>query len=80
MTWTVEWSDVSHADVRRMHWQLAARICSAVLELAETGAGHVERASAGDPHAFRIRVRGAAARIRLEPETRTIFVWRIFAT
>jgi hypothetical protein len=50
------------------------------LEYAESGAGQVERVSADDPYALRIRVRGAAARIRLDPEARTVFVWRIFAT
>lgn len=80
MTWTVEWSDVCEADVRRIPWPLAARICEAVLAYAESGGGHVERVSAADPYVLRIRVRGAAARIRLDPETRTVFVWRIFAT
>jgi hypothetical protein len=80
MTWRVEWSAVSHADVRRISWHLAARICKAVLDYAESGAGFVERVTPGDPNALRIRVHGAAARIRLDPETRTIFVWRIFAT
>jgi hypothetical protein len=80
MTWKVEWSDVCVADVRRMSWQLATRICRSVLDYAESGAGHVERVSAADPYALRLRVPGAAARIRLDPETRTVFVWRIFAT
>ena len=57
-----------------MSWYLAARICKAVLDYAETGTGLVERVMPGDPNALRIRVHGAAARIRLDPETRTIFV------
>ncbi len=58
---------------------LAGCLCSAVLEYAENETGIVERARPGDPFALRIRVRGAVARVSLDPETRTIFVWRLYA-
>lgn len=80
MTWTVAWSDACEADVRRIPWRLAARICGAVLEFAENGSGFVERTMPGDPTQLRVRVGGAAALIRLDVETRTVFVKRIYAT
>jgi hypothetical protein len=80
MRWTVRWSDVCEGDVRRMPWPLAARICGAVLELAESGRGSVEQTTPGDPHQLRVRVNGAAALVRLDVETRTLSVWRIYAT
>jgi hypothetical protein len=78
--WRVEWSDVCVADVRRISWHTAGRICAAVLEYAKAGTGTVER---GNPHnmfELRLRVPGAAAQIQLMPETRTIFVWRIYGS
>lgn len=78
--WSVEWSDVCIADVRRMSWRMAGRICAAVLEYAETGSAIVERANAQNMFELRLRVPGASAQIHLVPETRTIFVWRIYAT
>jgi hypothetical protein len=80
MTWTVAWSDVCEADVRRIPWRTAARTCGAVLEFAENGSGIVERTMTGDPMQLRVRVRGAAALIHLDAESRTVFVWRIYAT
>jgi hypothetical protein len=80
MTWTVRWSEVCEADVRRIPWPLAARICASVLEFAESGVGMVERTTPGDPSLLRVRVRGAAALVRLDAETRTLSVWRIYTT
>ena len=80
MTWTVRWSEVCEADVRRIPWPIAARICASVLEFAESGAGLVERMTLGDPSLLRLRVRGAAALVRLDVETRTLSVYRIYAT
>lgn len=79
MTWTVVWSPICERDVREMPWPLAARICGAVLELAESGTGHIERALPGDPRLLRLRVGGAVALLRLDPSTRTLAVWRIYA-
>ena len=56
------------------------RICASVLEFAESGIGVVERTTPGDPSLLRVRVRGAAALVRLDAETRMLSVWRIYAT
>jgi mRNA-degrading endonuclease RelE of RelBE toxin-antitoxin system len=78
MTWTVDWSPVAERDVLRMHWQLAARICRAVLLFAEQGIGEPEITE----HASvkRLRVPGAVALFRPETETRTLYVLRIYAS
>jgi hypothetical protein len=77
---TILWSDVCEGDVRRMPWPVAARICAAVIGYAEGGTGLIERTTPGDPSQLRVRVRGAAALVRLDAETRTLFVSRIHAT
>lgn len=79
MNWTVRWSDVCVEDVRRIPWPVAARICGAVLEYAESGVGIVERTTPGDPSLLRVRVRGAAALVRLNAQAHTLSVWRIYA-
>lgn len=61
--WSVEWSDVCVADVRRIPWNTAGRICAAVLEYAKAGTGTVERGDAQNMNELRVRVPGAAAQI-----------------
>lgn len=80
MTWTVRWSDVCESDVRRIPWPVAARICASVLEFAESGVAVVERPIPGDRSLLRVRVRGAAALVRLDAKAHTLSVWRIYVT
>lgn len=78
MTWTVDWSPAAERDVLRMHWQLAARICRAVLLFAEQGKGEPEETE----HAAvkRLRVLGAVALFRPDAATRTLYVLRLYAS
>ena len=48
MKLAVEWSSVCTSDVRRMHWEAAARVCRAVVDFAEGRPVFVERARAGE--------------------------------
>jgi hypothetical protein len=57
----VEFSPVCDADVRRMHYKDAERVCLAVFEFAERGTGIVEIARRGPPLVVRIRARGGFA-------------------
>ena len=79
MKLNVDWSDVAHADVLRLHLADAQRICAEVLRFAETGKGPVQRVRPTDPTLFRLSVPGAGALVRLVPETRTLLVWRLYA-
>lgn len=78
MTVEVRWSEVCDADVRRIPWHTAERICAAVLQFARTGEGAIEPIT-GDPTLFSIRVRGARALARVDAEAGTIVVLRIYA-
>ena len=80
MRLAIEWSHVCETDVRRISWETASRICKAVLELAEGRPAWIERVRPGDPSLIRVRVRGAVALVRVDAESRTIFVWRMYGT
>jgi hypothetical protein len=71
----VRWSDVCVADVRRIHWRTAERICAEVFAFAATGEGSVERID--DSPFFSVRVPGAVALCRFETADAAIFVIRI---
>jgi hypothetical protein len=79
MTWTVEWSNVAEHDVLQMHWRQAGAICAAVRQFAETATGHIEVLRSGDPNLVALRVREGFALVRINPATRTIQVYRIYA-
>jgi hypothetical protein len=79
MSWTLQWSFVvEHRDLLEIHWQVAARICAALMQLAETGRGDLAQIEADDPNRFRLRVKGAEARLFVDTKARTIYVVRIF--
>lgn len=79
MSWTLEWSFVAeHRDLKELRWQAAARICAALMKLAETGKGHLVRIDADQPYRFRLLVEGAEAQIFVDTKARSIFVVRIF--
>ena len=76
----VEWSHVCVADVRRMRWEIAARVCKAVVNLSGGGPVRAERVRRGEPWLIRVRALGGAALVRVDFEERTLFVWRIYTT
>jgi hypothetical protein len=80
MTVEVRWSSVCDADVRRIPFRTAERVCAAVYEFARTGEGPVEQITDGVPSSFAIRVRGAVALARFDMESGGIFVMRIYGT
>ncbi len=80
MSWTVQWSFVAeHRDLLEIHWQAAARICAAIMQLAETGHGRLVQIDADDPKRFRLTVKGAEARLFVDTTARSIHVVRLFA-
>ncbi|UQA59437.1 hypothetical protein [Polyangium aurulentum] len=78
--WAVEWCVPCTHHVQSMHWRLAGDICAAIYDAAATGSGHIERIKASDPNLIRIRIQGAAADVRIEHETRSLVVLRVFKT
>ncbi len=79
MIWSVAWSPVCDADVRRMPYRTAERICMAVIAFARDGSGMVERNDAGDLSLVRIRARGGFALVHVDPAARRLAVSRIIA-
>ncbi|UQA56382.1 hypothetical protein [Polyangium aurulentum] len=63
-----------------MHWRLASDICAAVIEFAKTGRGNVQRTAIGASRRIRIWIDGAAADVRVDVETRTFHVLRVYKT
>lgn len=78
MTVEIEWSAASQRDVLHMPWRVAARICTAVLALAQRGEGILEPTD--EPSVYRLRVHGAAALVRLDRAARTLHVRRLYVT
>ena len=76
MIWSVRWSGACYADIHRMHWRTAGRICRAIMVFAEGESGHLQATRRG--HLF--RVPGAVALVRFDEATRTLEVQRIYAT
>lgn len=74
----VAWSHACEADVLRMDWRAAAQVCKAVIDLSEGLPVPVERVRPGDRLLLRVRARGGEALVRIEPETRTLLVWRVY--
>lgn len=78
MNWTLSWSVVAERDLLSMSsWRVAAKVDAAIMQFSATGRG-AERVSPTDPRQIRIRVIGAEARLYLDPETRTVYIVRVF--
>lgn len=77
MSWQLVWSAAAERDLLWMSWRLAAKVDAAVMQFVATGRG-CEWVSATDRRQGRIRVIGAEARLYLDPQTRTVFVVRVF--
>ena len=75
MNWTLSWSVVAERDLLSMSsWRVAAKVDAAIMQFSATGRG-AERVSPTDPRQIRI---GAEARLYLDPETRTVYIVRVF--
>lgn len=77
-TWELDWHPVAEADLRRIPWQLAARVDAAVMRYAATGEGPVGRAVPTDPRRLWLRVPGAIAILYADERTRTLMISRVF--
>ena len=76
MTWTIEWSVAAEEGLKRLpSWQVAARVASAVLELARTGRGDLRRVRGQD---YRLYVGMYVVRLSMDQQSHTIDVWTIF--
>ncbi len=82
MSLTVTWSPSCHADIHRMPYRVAERVCMAVIAFARDGSGTIERArpDGDDPFPlFRIRAQGGFALVRVELDEAALYVWGIYA-
>jgi hypothetical protein len=77
MTWAVVWFDQAADDLRRMHWQSAARVDEAVLRLAATNEGPLRRVLINGRIETRLLVPPYAAIVSLDRRARLLRVWRV---
>jgi hypothetical protein len=80
MSLTVTYAPRCNADVKRMHYRPAERVCIAVLAFAQTGSGDVEPCDPDDPYLIRIRASGGFALARLRPSENALEVHAIYGT
>lgn len=80
MRFRVEWSHVCVLDVRRIPWEVAARVCKTVLDLAGGGPVPAQRVRPGDPFLIRVRAPGACALVYIDVDARALRVCRVFST
>jgi hypothetical protein len=75
---TVTWAAVVQADIERMHWLDAQRLCMAVFAFARDGSGRIERVDPDNPRRLRVRAKGGVALVSFDDEA--VLVWRMFGT
>ena len=78
MTRSVTWAAVVQADIERMHYRDAERVCMAVFAFAKDGSGLIERVDPHNPYQVRIRVKGGVALVSFDEKS--VIIWRIFGT
>lgn len=79
MSWALVWDHAAKWGLlNNVGPDAAARIDEALLALAATGQGAIERIEPGDPNRFRLFVNGAEARLFVDTRARTILVTRIY--
>lgn len=79
MTWTYEYQPAARWGLlNKLLPDAAAWLDAAVIRLAETGRGPLERVDPGDPNTFRLRVKGAKAHLFLDRTAGTFFVTHIY--
>lgn len=77
MTWAVVWFDQAAADLRRLHWETAARIDEAVQRLATTKEGPLGRVVINGGVETRLLVPPYAAIVSLDRRARLVKVWAV---
>jgi hypothetical protein len=77
MTWAVVWFDQAAEDLRRLHWETAARIDEAVQRLATTNEGPLRRVLINGVVETRLLVPPHAAIVSLDRRARLVKVWAI---
>ena len=77
MTWAVVWFDQAAEDLRRLHWETAARIDEAVQRLATTKEGPLRRVLINGVVERRLLVPPYAAIVSLDRRARLLKVWAI---
>lgn len=77
MTWAVAWFDQAAEDLRRLHWETAARIDEAVQRLATTNEGALRRVLINGVVETRLLVPPYAAIVSLDRRARLVKVWAI---
>jgi hypothetical protein len=77
MTWAVVWFDQAAEDLRRLHWETAARIDEAVQRLATTNEGPLRRVLINGVVETRLLVPPYAAIVSLDRRARLLKVWAI---
>ena len=76
MTWILVWSDRALKDLDRLDQRTRERIVNAMERLAETGYGDLKRLR-GQGREWRLRSGDWRVRLDLEPESRTVRVFRV---
>jgi len=77
MSWDVVWFALAADDLRRVHWETAARIDEAVQRLAATKEGPLRRVMINGVAETRLLVPPYAAIVSLDRRARLVKVWRI---
>ena len=77
MTFTLAWEESAIACLKRLpSWQVAARVCRAMIDFAATGRGDVRRV--GHSQEFRLHVAPYVVRFSVNAEERVLMVWTVF--
>ncbi len=76
MSWEVVWADRAREDLRRLDRQMAKRIVTAVLRLADAGQGDVKKLT-GEGDELRLRVGDWRVRFQFLHGTGTMEVLRV---
>ena len=75
MSFTVQWEPSGEAALKRLpSWKEAARVSRAVLDLATTGVGTIERGTG----TFRLIVTPYVVGFTIDPSAQTLLVWSVY--
>lgn len=75
---SVTWAAIVQADIERMHYRDAERVCMAVFAFAKDGSGLIERVDPHNPYHVRVRAKGGVALVTFDEKS--VLIWRIFGT
>jgi hypothetical protein len=79
MSWSLRWSEVAERDLLSIDWRIAGNVDAALMRFAATGEGPLRRVEPDDHLRYRLRIRGAEARLFLDARERVVYVVRVFA-